>query len=427
MLNTEQGRESMSFFQGLMQNDDNMFVFEHARTVSGNTIDAMPAMMTGCLPLTDEGLKSFTHAHGKSIGCEFYNNGYPTASFSSRAIDNTIKGSGQWSVIHDLLVGAMDKVYDPRSESFAQDNAEGSDDRKMLPLFSQWLRDQEMENVTQSKEMNVTSSRKMRTHSPFYAQFYNFNQHYPYVTDKKLNEHRCFSSLRTTDKFLRGLFEILNNTGRLENTVIVGSGDHGEDPFKSLYVRLSAFNSNILHTASYIYYPKKLMRDAGVGPRLRRNTQQLTHTLDLVPTIQSILHGGDDYWLYKKHEGCVTGLDLTAVDIPDERVTLASNFVSSLTLRRPMRLRALSTKEFTLYHRYGMNEIAAIRQGKNNAYLLRFGNCTKDTSNFCSEDLDEDGKEYFRQALQSLKNSTLIGTEVKTSELVNFFTEMVEG
>jgi len=50
--------------------------------------------------------------------------------------------------------------------------------------------------------------------------------------NKEQASHRYFDSLKTTDDFLKGLFDILARTGRLENTIIVGSGDHGEDPFK---------------------------------------------------------------------------------------------------------------------------------------------------------------------------------------------------
>lgn len=161
MLNTEEGRASTPFFQDLMHNDENMFVFEHGRTVSGNTIDAMPALMTGCLPINDDGLK-YVLSQGQSIGYDFHRSGYATASFSSRAFDKSIT-NGKYKRLHDLLAGAMNRVYDPKSEGLSQDNAQGCDDRKLLPHFADWLA--EWSNVTSPEE-----------HKPFYAQFYNFNQ-----------------------------------------------------------------------------------------------------------------------------------------------------------------------------------------------------------------------------------------------------------
>lgn len=214
MLNTEKGRESTPFFQNMMHNDDDMYVFEHSRSVSGNTIDAMPALMTGCLPLDKEGIDN-VRTKGRSVGYEFYKRGYNTASFSSRALDGTII-SGQWSILHDPLTGGMYRVFDPLSESAPKNNAEGCDDVMMLNSFSQWLSDTK----------NGTTHYDGDDEAPFYAQFYNFNQHFPYfVGDKgKAGTHRYYSSLATTDGFLKDLFNLLNETGKLENTIIVGSG-----------------------------------------------------------------------------------------------------------------------------------------------------------------------------------------------------------
>ena len=238
---------------------------------------------------------------------------------------------------------------------------------------------------------------------------------------------RYFNSLKSTDEFLQGIFDTLASIGQLENTIIVGSSDHGEDPFKSNYVRLSALNSNILHTTSYIYYPENLRRGTDIGQRLRANTQQLVHTLDMFPTIQSILHGGYDYWANKEHTGCATGIDLTAVDIPDDRVTISQNLASSLGYRgEPPRYWAIETKDNALYYRLARSGMKNLHQGKDDAYILIFGICTKDYTNLCSEELSEADKVYFRRVVQSLMSSTLVEEQVKNSELVTFFAHMVD-
>ena len=421
MLNTGQGQETMPFFQSLMRNDDNMYVFEHARSVSGDTIDGLMALMTGCLPFTEEG-KDRAYMPGRSIGNEFRRNGYHTASFSSVAIDSTIK-VGKWSMLGNLLVGGMDKVFDPVSESLKRDNGEGCDDRKMIPLFARWLLGLE----------TATATRK-----PFYAQFYNFNNHFPYVKDNPSSkEHRYFASLRTTDDFLKDLFQYLNETGKLEETIIVGSGDHGDDPFKQEYVRMQALNSNVLHTTSYIYYPKNLIPGKSIRERLRRNTQQLVDILDFFPTLQHIIYSS--YGLNSEKARidsnavnitedkgvCVTGVDLTAVDIPDNRVTIAWNRESSKHYRYPSHLWALSTKEKAIYHRSNRKPMRKLRQGRSNFYVMTFKNCTRDITNHCMTELDQDGKSYFRPVLKSLDQSLFFGDELKKSELVNLFTNEI--
>ena len=273
-LGTKEGRAAMPFFRERAARDPDFYAFEHARTVSGIALDAMPALMTGCLPYDKKALK-WAHAAGRSVGFEFKRLGYHTASFCSRALGSNLK-KRHWTELHNLLVGGMDRVVDPLSQKWRLDNKEGSDDRRMLPVFEQWLAElAEGEDPAR----------------PFYAQFYNFNQHYPYArrAGASKNDHRYYQSLGTTNEFLRSLFEILDKTGRLRNTIIVGSGNFGDEPFKAKFAGHEALSSNILQPLSYIYYPRHLLPDPGAAARLRGNTQRLMHTLDLYPTIQGIL------------------------------------------------------------------------------------------------------------------------------------------
>jgi len=419
MFNTEEGIKATPWFNKMKNEDPNFYVFENGRTISGLTIDAMPALMTGCAPYSKKGI-DWVHTKGRAIGYDFFNRGYSTASFSSRALDKTTK-SGQWSMLYDLLVGAMEYVVDPTKMKWTFDNSEGSDDRKMLPKFEEWL-------------MKLGSN-ETTSNAPVYAQFYNFNLHYPYLKDpeKPSFSHRVYDGLATTDEFLQRLFEILEKSGRLENTIIVGSGDHGEDPFKDSYVRLSALNSNVLHAAQYIYYPQHLMPDPSSAERLRMNTQKMTHTLDMYPTIQSILHGGPYDYLQHADQDCITGIDLASVVIPDDRVAITWNLVSSQIVRKqPAEFWALSTrdsdgKDWSLYHRLSRNRHPKLKQGANNFYVLEYGDCTRDTNpkNLCMMNVNQEHKELFRGAVQWIKHTPLLGEGVGKSKLVKFFAEEV--
>ena len=84
MLNTPEGRSSMPFFQGLKDSNVDMYVFEHTRSVSGNTIDALPALLTGCLAYNDEG-EAYRSRPNQTIAHDFESNGYATGLFTSRA------------------------------------------------------------------------------------------------------------------------------------------------------------------------------------------------------------------------------------------------------------------------------------------------------------------------------------------------------
>ena len=146
------------------------------------------------------------------------------------------------------------------------------------------------------------------------------NNHFPGLKDPEhpLDEYRYFSSLRTLDELLKGVFDILEETGNINNTIIIGAGDHGDDEFKGRYVRVSALNPNVLHSAAYMYIPSNLLGEEK-QQTLRSNTKKLTHVLDMFPTLKTLMqlsNGGAKYdFLAKAKHGCVTGVDLASVEV----------------------------------------------------------------------------------------------------------------
>jgi hypothetical protein len=425
MLNTEEGRAAMPYFQGLMHTSPNFYVFEHARTISGLTKDALPALMTGCAPTT-EASQEWVQTPGRSLAYDFSAAGYATASFSSRFIDGDIKG-GAWAMLYDVIVGGVEHVVEPVSYGMPKDLPWAADDRKFVPHFFDWL-------------ATVDGKR------PFYAQFYNFNQHTPYLVDPegikpKHDGSNYFDSLMLMDDFLRSIIEPLQEMGILENTIIVGSGDHGEEP--KFYARLNGLTSIVAQPASYIYYRKDIMPDPSIADRLRRNTQKLISTLDFYSTIKSIVSGGTYDYFSSMHPECITGVDLTTVDIPDDRVTLSWNYVSSKLERTTIKPQfwAIHTTvassayagsgDVTLYHRISKNPDANLQQGKNNTYILFYGDCVaswtsaKRKTPHCMTEVNDDHKAIFRRAIQWIKHSPIMKTRVGESELVSFFSDVV--
>ena len=208
-----------------------------------------------------------------------------------------------------------------------------------------------------------------------------------------------------------------------------------EDPFKDAYVRVCSLNSNVLQTLSYIYYPKNLMSDPTVADRLRRNTQKMTHILDMYPTILSIANDGHYNMLQHTPDDCITGLDLTA-DIPDDRVTFSINLASSQVqpgrakdnIPWQAQLWALSTmdpngRELSLYYRRHRFDHPVLQQGKDNLYILEYGDCLRNISisNLCMKEFDDESKQIFRNSIQWLKNSPLYHAGVKNGKVVETF------
>ena len=187
-----------------------------------------------------------------------------------------------------------------------------------------------------------------------------------------------------------------------------GAGDHGDDPFKKTYVRLAGLNSNVLHSAAYIYYPTSLMRDESEAKRFRS-------TLDFYQTIQGIIGSMDQNITY---EGCAKGVDLTSSDIDDDRLVISTNSVSQ---HGGSLLWALSNKEKALYYRKSKFPSPDLGQGRDSVYVLEFGNCTLNSEAHCIGELDSEEKEVFRTAIRALKNNT--ETAYRTSQIINFFSD----
>ena len=169
------------------------------------------------------------------------------------------------------------------------------------------------------------------------------------------------------------------------------------------------------------------MRDPTVADRLRRNTQQLVHTIDFYPTIKGAFWGNFDYLAQAQH-GCITGVDLTAVDIPEDRAVLSWNYRSSQIVRKqPAEFWAISTKKLALYHRKAKSIHPKLKQGKNDYYVLEFGECeaSTDAETLCMHIPTKEDLEYFRGVIGWIKNTPLLGEGVKTSELVKMFAQKV--
>ena len=75
-------KKLMPFFQQMLQSDGEYFVFENARSVSGDTTDAVTSIQSGCLPLNHEDGRDF--ALNTTLATEFKKSGFETISFSSR-------------------------------------------------------------------------------------------------------------------------------------------------------------------------------------------------------------------------------------------------------------------------------------------------------------------------------------------------------
>ena len=152
---------------------------------------------------------------------------------------------------------------------------------------------------------------------------------------------RYYSSLRTMDESLRSLFDTLNATGDLKDTIIVGAGDHGETP--GVQKRLGDIDGPILvppvwmHIPTHLLPPRAFLNDTNVPNKeatgssfgaeshpnsfLSLNTNRTISTLDVIPTLKDILEIPEPYSDEEKQK-CVTGMSLLSQLIPEERIVV---------------------------------------------------------------------------------------------------------
>jgi len=327
--------QAMPFFKKMMHSDDEGFyVFENSRTVSGDTVDAFTAIASGRLPINGPGIKE---ALNTTIGNEFLKKGYRTVSISSRVVNfkNT-----KWFMLENLLKTNFGDFFGPTKQEPLV-NGPAADDLDMEKYFRNWLAE------------NRAIQQEQQSRTPFYAQFYYFNSHEPFVNHQEISNttKRKIGMLSTVDRSIENLFHMLEESGELNNTIIIGTGDHGEnicvwdtnqtlvlhgdqfyrnknqpDPKGSPLTnlpkenRLNLWNSEIMHPLTYMYVPPSISRkNPELYRNLRHNTRQLTSTLDIFPTIMHILNGKQQPKT-QNNMNCIRGVDLLTTKIPPNRM-----------------------------------------------------------------------------------------------------------
>jgi hypothetical protein len=240
------------------------------------------------------------------------------------------------------LTANFDQVFDPTVTNDPLGNLPAQDDRRMVKHFRTWL-----------KQRNETDG-------PFFAQFYFYNSHTPIVNNEnKTSDSRFDGMLETVDQSIESIFQFLKETDKLDNTIVIGSADHGEYGSKEQskfykYGRLRAWSKYILHVPIYMHMPRSLFKTKEQYENLRYNTHQLISTLDIFPTIMHLLKGKplNNYAVMDEH--CVRGFDLLETKIASDRIAWSFPGVSMDFSRGKMGNMAIHTgTSSSLLHRFG--------------------------------------------------------------------------
>ena len=224
------------------------------------------------------------------------------------------------------------------------------------------------------------------------------------------------------DESLKMIFDALNSTGRLNDTVIIGSGDHGEFTGGGRrYIRLWQLRPHILHPLTYMYIPRELLLEEE-RTSLLQNTNRLVSTLDIFPSLQHMLRGRPepvlsasnstvkadirnstsdlshnfsariiDFSSKEEQDHCITGYDLFGTEIPLNRVAISFTGVSD----QHDFLGALSTDD---------DKGLYVRRKKNKTWQITFDQCTSQNKTVdCMQSLTSEDLKYWRVVVENLR------------------------
>ena len=242
----------------------------------------------------------------------------------------------------------FDTVFHPDVTKDPLVNEAAQDDILMGDNFKDWLALRQKETVLDDDERK-----------PFFAQFYFFNSHYPFYNNNNVSktESRIDGMFKTVDKSIEDIFNHLREAGELDNTIVIGSGDHGEYLKKGGFSRLHTWKAAVLHPLTYMYIPRVLAHAENLPylDNLRYNTHQLVSTLDIFPTLMNLADGislQNNYPETDHH--CVRGYDLLSTRITSDRIAWSFPGVEY---------------DFGSYHQGNM----ALHHGIKSSLLNRFG------------------------------------------------------
>ena len=253
-------------------------------------------------------------------------------------------------MIQNELTVNFDQTWDPITTNQPLVNEAAQSDGLMGKHFQNWLRERKGRD-----DDNATR--------PFFAQMYYFDSHYPFFVDEEVTRNESLSRvdgmLRTVDKNIDDIFTYLKENDNFDNTIIIGSGDHGEYMSKKdKFVRIGRWSEEIiLHPLTYMHVPMKIQKQhPAIAEHLKHNMKQLVSILDIYPTIRNIMEINNETSVYSGTDGhCVRGYDLTTTKLRSDRIAWSFPGVAS---------------DFSKYKKKGL---MAIHYGTDSSLYFRFG------------------------------------------------------
>jgi Sulfatase len=248
----------------LLEDVDESHWFANAITCAGATAVSLPTILTGLAP--DAPGEDFTRA--PLLWQEARTLGYRTALFSAQNFE--------WLNFRTYFLGAEgpDEAKTAAELGGARVNDSGVDDqvvaREAMRFIDGTARDRPFLVVVQFNG----------THRPCWA---------PDMRGDDSPPGRCARAARYVDAAAMSVVDHLRAVGRLEETLVIGTSDHGETFRGDRPPRLESYFEDVTRVPLFVRLPRSyLERHPDAGARLRKGPHERVSNLDLYPTILDV-------------------------------------------------------------------------------------------------------------------------------------------
>lgn len=311
-LNSPAARRNMPFFRQELAKHEGFVEFKNSRATSSLTAVAMSAVLAGIAPIDKE---SGTVVKKAQVGRRFEDAGYETGVFSPVKLHF----ENSWRVLSDNKRNGFKTAVDIESlDAKVANCCTAMDDRLIIDEVEKWL-DTHQGQAGKSEEEQP----------PFMMLLFTNHLHPHYIIPEESNKNagpkiRYLESLKVHDQIIQRVFTKLQQTGNMENTVLVAASDHGEMP-KDMGARAHGGAPALLNNAMWSFVGRDAMADEGhfrhTMENLRQNSNKLVSGYDALPTLMS-LAGVQERDLFTKFERdhYVHGESLALGVLPDNRV-----------------------------------------------------------------------------------------------------------
>ncbi len=265
----------------IRNNQNEVFVFKQPYTVSSTTMLAVPAVLSGIAPYQDKALfykQPLIWSYGKAKQMA-------TFFLSSHTM--------KWYRFDKFYQNEpLDYTWNKETSGIPFYNDMGVDDKYTISALVNHLERLEEKRFFGVIQLNGT--------------------HYPYHVPEEMKKWQGrFSdeydnAIHYMDHHLKNVLDYLTTSGKLKNTVIVFTSDHGESLKDHANIgHVDSYYKEAISVPLIVYIPSELQDRVDIKT-LRSNRYKVTSTIDVAPTIAHLLGFKDHHntqKLYQHYSG----------------------------------------------------------------------------------------------------------------------------